>query len=108
VLLTVIFECQIFHCQGNSKQFSESYHISGLLIFPKIYNLHKYDYTVCSLTNLNATVTSWLPAGFAMLIVSDFIVFCGVILVSYWENLVALCSESCSQLGSNCCVELYQ
>jgi hypothetical protein len=65
---------------------------------------------VRSLIKLNATLNSWLPAGTAMKKVSWFHCFCGAILYSCRENLVALGGESCSssrEPGSDSCVQLY-
>jgi hypothetical protein len=52
--------------------------------------------TVCSLIKLKATVTSRLPAGTAIILVSWFYCLYGPLLDSYRQNLVALGGESCS------------
>jgi hypothetical protein len=52
--------------------------------------------TVRSLIKLNAIVTSRLPAGIAIVLVSWFYCFYGAVLDSYRKTLVALGGESCS------------
>jgi hypothetical protein len=51
--------------------------------------------TVCSLIKLNATVTSRLSVGNAVMQVSIFYCFHGAIVDSYRENLVVLGGELC-------------
>jgi hypothetical protein len=67
-----------------------------------------YRTTVRSLIKLNATVTFRLPAGTTVIWLYC---FCGAILDSYLENLVALGGELCSssrEAGSDSCVQLHQ
>lgn len=72
-----------------------------------------HHYTVSTghaLIKLNAAATSWFQAETATIQVSCFYCFCGTILDSYWTNLVAHGSESCSstrETGSDRCVQLY-